>query len=85
MWACSEPWRVRVWKVRNRIGLQRIVRRKVVAQLRAGDGRTVPDLTQQLGLSSGRIQLALWDLEREGVARQCTEGSRVLWLKLPDS
>ena len=75
-----------MWFWRNRFGAERRVRRRVAHQLQDGEAHTVPDLAQQLRLSSGRVQLALWDLERAGLgatsrerhgrALDCTPGVR---------
>ena len=67
------------WHWRNRFGAQRRVRRRVARHLQDGEAHTVPDLTQQLRLSSGRVQLAFWDLERAGLVRQDESGTAVRW------
>ena len=69
----------RLWHWRNRFGAQHRVRRRVVNYLQDGEAHTVPDLTQQLRLSSGRVQLALLDLERAGLVRQDESGTAVRW------
>jgi len=67
------------WHWRNRFGAQRRVRRRVANHLQDGKAHTLADLTQQLRLSSGRVQLALRDLERAGLVRQDESGTAVRW------
>ena len=72
------PGSERVWRLRNRFGLQAVVRRRVSRRLRQG-GMTVYDLMGATGFRSGRVTLALYDLEKAGVVEAIPIESRVQW------